>query len=82
MSPRPHAGSITAFKWLGTALQLAGCLIVALHEPWSGYAFPVMLVGSAIWAVIATQNFDWPLVTLNVAFSAINLLGIWRWLGA
>lgn len=67
-------------KWLATALQLTGCVIVALHVSWSGWAFPVMLAGSAIWSVIAIAAKDWPLATLSVVFSLTNVVGIWRWL--
>jgi len=71
----------TTLKWLGTALQLTGCVIVALHLSWSGWAYPVMLVGSAIWSAIAIAARDWPLATLSLVFSATNILGIVRWLG-
>jgi nicotinamide riboside transporter PnuC len=72
---------VHAFKWLGTILQLTGSTMVALHLPWSGWGFPVMLAGSIVWAAIALAHKEWALATLNLVFSAINIVGIWRWLG-
>lgn len=67
-------------KWLGTAFQLAGCIILALNVPWSGWAFPLMLYGSLTWLGVAIRTDDDALAGLNLAFTAINALGIWRWL--
>ncbi|HEY4112906.1 MAG TPA: DUF6552 family protein [Rhizomicrobium sp.] len=68
-------------KWISTALQLTGCAIVALKLPFSGFAFPIMLVGSLGWMAVGLIARDRPLVVLNLAYSATNILGIVRWLG-
>jgi hypothetical protein len=67
-------------KWLGTVLQLAGSAIVAIHLSWSGWGFPIMLAGALVWGAIAIRHRDWALATLNLVFSVINIVGIWRWL--
>ena len=72
---------LATLKWLGTVLQLAGSTMVALHLPSSGWGFPIMLAGSLVWGAIAVAHKEWALATLNLVFSAINVVGIWRWLG-
>jgi len=71
---------LTTFKWLGTILQLAGSAMVALHLVWSGWGFPVMLAGAIVWGAIAIAARDWALAALQIVFSILNVIGIWRWL--
>jgi hypothetical protein len=68
-------------EWIGTALQVAGALWLALNLPSSGLAFPVMLAGAGIWMVVAYIEKRWSLFWMQIVFVAINLLGIVRWLG-
>jgi len=71
---------MTASKWTGTALQLAGCILLALNIEASPYAFPIMALGSILWTGVALRMHETSLALLNLGFTAINLLGIWRWL--
>lgn len=71
---------LSLLKWLGTALQLGGAIIVALHLSWSGWAFPVMLAGSLLWTALAATAREWSLAAMNAGFALINILGIARWL--
>ena len=69
---------ITA-KWTGTGAGIAGALLVAADIPASGYGFTLSgLVRLLAWVGIRTR--DLPLTLLQGVFTAINLLGIWRWL--
>ncbi len=67
-------------KWTGTALQLAGCIVLAMNVEISPYAYPVMAAGSILWTGCAITMRETSLALLNVGFTAINCLGIWRWL--
>ncbi|MEY4879559.1 MAG: hypothetical protein RJB62_1028 [Pseudomonadota bacterium] len=67
-------------KWAGTALQLAGCVLLAANVPASPWAYPVMAVGSLLWAGIALYTREHALALLNVGFLAVNIFGITRWL--
>jgi hypothetical protein len=67
-------------KWIGTALQLAGCILLASNIAASPYAYPVMAAGSILWTIAAVRMRETSLALLNLGFTAINLLGIWRWL--
>lgn len=67
-------------KWLGTAAGILGALLVALNIPASGWGFVLFLVSSSAWTTAAAIMRDRALAALNLAFTAINLIGIWRWL--
>lgn len=66
-------------KWIGTGLQVVGVFALAgrLAAPW--LAFAVMLAGSVTWSVAAARSREWAAMALNLAFTASNVLGIWRW---
>lgn len=67
-------------KWLGTGAGIAGALLVALNIPASGWGFALFLVSSLSWTAAGLIMRDRALLALNLAFTAINLLGIIRWL--
>ncbi|HEY1630834.1 MAG TPA: nicotinamide mononucleotide transporter [Rhizomicrobium sp.] len=67
-------------KWIGTALQIFGCLTLALNIASSAWAFPVMLAGSALCIVASLARRDRALLALNAAYSLTNIVGILRWL--
>lgn len=67
-------------RWTGTAFGVAGALLVALNLPASGWGFALFLVSSTCWTAAGLLRRDPALWTLNAAFTAINALGIWRWL--
>lgn len=67
-------------KWTGTGAGIAGALLVAADIPASGYGFILFLVSSVCWAWVGIRTRDLPLALLQGVFTAINLLGIWRWL--
>ena len=55
-------------------------LLVAADIPASGYGFILFPVSSVCWAWVGIRTRDLPLALLQGVFTAINLLGIWRWL--
>ncbi len=69
-----------ALKTIGVACGIAGALIVALNLSWSGWGFVVFLVSSLslLWA--AARMREWKLELLFVAYTIVNVIGIWRWL--
>jgi hypothetical protein len=67
-------------KWPGTALQIAGCALLALRIGPSPFAYPLMTAGAALWLAHGIRTRDWPLSALYVAFEITNLIGIARWL--
>jgi hypothetical protein len=67
--------------WFGTIAQLIGAALMASRLSPPPIAYSLMLAGSLAWAAIAAGRADWPLFTLNAAFSAINIVGLARWSG-
>lgn len=67
-------------KWIGTALQVAGCLLLALNVAASPWAFAIMLPGACCWFAVGWMTDDRPMLLLNGTFMAINVIGIVRWL--
>jgi hypothetical protein len=70
-----------ALKWTGTAAGIAGATLVAANLPASGYGFLLFLVNSSCWLVAGLRMREPSIWLLNGAFCAINVLGVWRWLG-
>lgn len=71
---------LTSLKWLGTASGIAGALWIALNLPSSGSGFALFLLSSTSWGTAAVLMGEASLVLLQAVFTAINVLGIWRWL--
>ena len=71
-----------ALKWFGTILGVAGALMVALKLPISGWGFVLFLLSSVAWSVAAYRMNERSLLFLQLTFSVINILGIYRWLFA
>ncbi len=67
-------------KWFGTATGIAGALMVALHIPLSGLGFILLWMSSMSWTVAGRVLREPSIVTLNVVFTAINVIGMYRWL--
>lgn len=79
-TPAPPRLRVKPFlKWTGTALQLGGCLVLALHVPLSPYAYGAMSAGAGIWLALSLAARDWPQAALMAGFEITNVIGIWRW---
>ena len=66
-------------KWAGTASGIIGAIIVALNLPFSGWGFVLFLISSVAWCIVGVRMKESSLVLLQGAFTAINILGIYRW---
>jgi nicotinamide riboside transporter PnuC len=69
-------------KWIGTAAGVAGALVVALNLGVTAYGFMLFLISSVLWGGAGWVQRDASLVVLQGTFTAINIVGIYRWLGA
>jgi hypothetical protein len=67
-------------KWLGTTAGILGALLIAANIPASGWGFVLFLASSLAWTTAGLIMRDPPLVALNATFTAINILGVVRWL--
>lgn len=71
--------ALPVLKWFGTAAQIAGALALASHLIDPVAAYGVMASGSLCWIIAGAAMKEMSLVALNLAFTAINLIGIVRW---
>jgi nicotinamide riboside transporter PnuC len=67
-------------KWLGAAAGIAGAVLLAANVPASGWGFTLFLVSSLSWAITAWWDREGALLVLQLAFTATNILGVYRWL--
>ena len=67
-------------KWIGSGMGIPGALVIALNLPFSGWGFVLFLVSSVSWTVAGVIMRENSLALLNGVFTAVNLLGIYRWL--
>lgn len=79
MSSTTRAVHLRLAKWLGTAAGVCGALLIALNLGAVGYGFALFLVSSLLWCGVGFAQREPSLVVLQSAFTAINLIGIWRW---
>ena len=71
---------LEAVEWTGSVAGALGALLIALNLPISGYGFVIFLLSSTSWLVAGMATGNRRLVLMNVAFTLVNLVGIYRWL--
>ena len=69
-------------KWIGTGAGVSGATLIALNLGIVVYGFALFLLSSLLWGSVALIQREPSLAVLQGAFTAINLLGIWRWAGS
>ena len=80
MYPVYRRTMIAWLKWIGTGAGLAGALVIALNLPFSGWGFVLFFVSSTTWLAAAVLQRDTPLAVLSAGYTAVNILGMYRWL--
>jgi hypothetical protein len=70
-------------SWGATAATILAALMTAsnLGTRITGYGFCVFLVGSLSWLSAGVLTHQPALVWTNSVLTALNIFGIWRWLG-
>lgn len=70
-------------SWLAPiATAIAACMTAAnLGSRVTGWGFVVFTVGSLAWTAYGWATGQTNLVWQNLFLTAVNLIGIWRWLG-
>ena len=70
-------------SWMATAATILAALMTAsnLGARITGYGFAVFLVGSLCWLATGLLTNQPALAWTNVVLTALNIFGIWRWLG-
>ena len=70
-------------SWIATAATIAGAFMTAsnLGARITGLGFAVFLIGSLSWLATGLLTDQPALTWTNLVLTALNLFGIWRWLG-
>jgi hypothetical protein len=73
----------TSLSWVATAATVIAASITAsnLGTRVTGYGFIVFMIGSIAWLGFGLMSGEPALVWTNAVLTALNLFGIWRWLG-
>lgn len=74
--------ALGAAKWIGTAAGVSGAILIALNLGIVVYGFALFLLSSSLWGSVALVQREPSLAVLQGAFTAINVLGLWRWAGS
>jgi hypothetical protein len=69
--------------WVALAATCVAALMTAsnLGARVTGWGFVVFTVGSICWSILGMITGQQQLLLSNIFLTAVNLLGIWRWLG-
>lgn len=69
--------------WIAPVATMVAAMITAanLGSRITGWGFVVFLVGSVAWVTVAWMTHQPNLLWSNLFLTAINIVGIWRWLG-
>ncbi len=70
---------LRAGKWIGTGAGILGAVLIALNLNVNHYGFALFLVSSLLWSAIALIQREQSLLVLQITFTAVNVLGLWRW---
>jgi hypothetical protein len=76
---RKYPGALSAVKWIGTAAGVSGATLIALNLGVVGYGFALFLISSLIWSGVGWIHREPSLLVLQLAFTIINVVGLWRW---
>ena len=69
--------------WIASVATMIAAMMTAanLGARFTGWGFVVFFVGSICWTTMAALTDQPNLLWTNIFLTAVNLVGIWRWLG-
>lgn len=67
-------------EYTAAIFGVAGTLLLAFNNQWSGWGFVCYLVSNVCWIAFASSHKHLGLLLQNVAFFACGLWGVYRWL--
>jgi hypothetical protein len=73
---------VNVLGWFGAVAGPLAAAILALNIPVSPYAYPLFLLSSLCMTAHGIAVRDNKVVTQNMLFNIINLVGVIRWLPA
>jgi len=67
------------FEMIGAICGVAGAVLVSLNIPQSKYGFVLFLISSILLGIVSWQRNMQYLLTMQMVFLGINIVGIIRW---
>jgi hypothetical protein len=71
--------AFSAAKWVGTAAGVSGAILIVLNVGMVVFGFALFLLSSVLWGVVGLVQREASLFVMQAVFTAVNLLGLWRW---
>lgn len=71
--------ALILLQWVGCFLAVGGSLLLALNNRLSGWGFVLFLLSNFCWLAFGFMTQAPGLVTMQVLFIAVNLVGVYRW---
>lgn len=71
---------MTPSELVGACTGIAGALLLAWRGRFAGWAWVLWIISSMAWVIYAVTIWSIPLMAQQTVFTAINLLGAYRWL--
>ena len=71
---------MTPAELLGAGTGIFGALLLAWRGRLAAWAWVLWIVSSIAWIVYALNVWSIPMLTQQMVFAAINILGVYRWL--
>jgi len=66
-------------EMIGAVCGVAGAVLVSLNIPQSKYGFVLFLISSILLGVVSWQRKMQYLLTMQIVFLGINVVGVARW---
>lgn len=67
-------------QWMGSALGIAGALLLAMHIQWSAYGWISFLLSNFAWILFAYRKQLWSMLVMQLVFTGTSVLGIYQWI--
>jgi nicotinamide riboside transporter PnuC len=66
-------------EMIGAVCGVAGAVLVSLNIPQSKYGFVLFLISSILLGIVSWQRKMQYLLTMQMAFLGINVVGVFSW---
>lgn len=66
-------------QWAGCVFGVSGAALLAIHNRYSRYGWPLFLVSNVFWIGFALERSEDGLLVQQGFFTATSLLGLYRW---
>jgi nicotinamide riboside transporter PnuC len=67
------------FEMIGAICGVAGAVLVSLNIPQSKYGFVLFIISSILLGIVSWQRKMQYLLTMQIVFLGINVVGVFRW---